>query len=101
MRKEWGFVGSIRVYYRLGRYIRQNSWQMFYFLDVGLRSRLGAGRYPFLNFHDRLFAPCVNFALFNALTGLLCFIWFMCVLALFFRIIDYRGLQNDPLNEAA
>jgi len=89
MREEWGVWGSIRVFYLLGRYIRQNSWQMFYFFDVSLRPLLGYGRYPFLQFHDRLFAPWTNFKLFNALTGLLCFIWFMGILAPFFRIIDH------------
>jgi len=94
MREEWGYRGSIRVFYLLGRYIRQNSWQMFYFLDVSLRPLLGADRYPFVKFHDRVFAPCTNLAVFNAFTGLLCFIWFMVILALFFRIIDYRQLRG-------
>ena len=85
---DWGVWGSIRVFYRLGKYIRQNSWQMFYFLDVRLRSFLGAGRYPFLSFHDRLFAPCTNFALFNALAGIICFVWFMGILAPFFWMTE-------------
>ena len=77
IRDEWGCAGTVRIFYRLGRYIRQNSWQMFFFCDVQLRSLLGNGRYPFLTFHDRLFAPCTNFKLFDAITGLLCFVWFM------------------------
>jgi rSAM/selenodomain-associated transferase 2 len=89
MRDEWGFPGSIRIFYLLGRYIRQNSWQMFYFFDIRFRPILGAGRYPFLHFHDRIFAPCTNFRVCDALTGLLCFFWFMGVLAPFFRIVDY------------
>lgn len=101
MRVDWGFWGTIRVFYRLGRYIRQNSWQMFYFLDIRFRALLGAGRYPFLNFHDRVFAPCTNFTVFNALAGLLCFLWFMGILAPFFWIIDYRELHDDPLKETA
>ena len=93
MREEWGFRGSIRVFYLLGRYIRQNSWQMFYFIDVSFRPLLGADRYPFLKFHDRVFAPCTNFAACNAVVGVACFVWFMGVLALFFRIIDCRQLR--------
>jgi rSAM/selenodomain-associated transferase 2 len=58
---DWGISGSVRVFYLLGEYIRQNSWQMFYFLDIRLRSLLGESRYPFLNFHDQVFAPCTNF----------------------------------------
>lgn len=88
MVEEWGFKGSVRIFYLLGRYIRGNSWQMFYFFDIRLRSLLGAGRYPFLNFHDRIFAPCTDFRVFNAFVGVLCFIWFMGILAPFFRVID-------------
>jgi rSAM/selenodomain-associated transferase 2 len=90
MREEWGLWGTIRVFYRLGRYIRQNSWQMFYFFDIGFRPQLGANQYPFLNFHDRIFAPCTNFKVFNSLVGVLCFIWFMAILAPFFLIVDHR-----------
>jgi rSAM/selenodomain-associated transferase 2 len=91
VREEWGPFGTIRVFYRLGRYIRQNSWQMFYFIDIILRPLLGTGRYPFLNFHDRLFAPCTNFKVCNALAGLLCFVWFLGILAPYFRLADRRG----------
>jgi rSAM/selenodomain-associated transferase 2 len=87
---EWGFAGTLRIFYHLGRYIRQNSWQLFFFIDVWLRSLLGAGRYPFLKIHDRLFWPCTNFKLFDAVTGVFCFVWFMGILAPFYWIIDYK-----------
>ncbi len=88
MYDEWGVSGSIRTFYLLGRYIRQNSWQMFFFIDVWLRPLLGDRRYPLLNFHDRVFGPCTNFKIFNAVAGMICFIWFMGVLAPFFRLTD-------------
>lgn len=94
IRDEWGVAGTLRVFYLLGRYIRQNSWQMFFFLDVWLRPLLGAGRYPCLGFHDRVFARCTNFRIFNAVTGLLCFIWFMGVLAPFFWCIEPGGTNK-------
>jgi len=97
MNDEWGIGGSIRIFYLLGRYIRQNSWQMFFFLDVWLRPLLGAGRYPLLSLHDRLFAPCTNFRVFNAIAGMACFIWFMGILAPFFRLADRREFKPDPL----
>ena len=87
---EWGVRGTVRIFSLLGRYIRQNSWQMFFFIDVLLRPLLGSGRYPFLNFHDRIFAPCTNFKVLNAATGAICFIWFMGVLALFFWCVEYK-----------
>ena len=101
MYDDWGFAGSIRIFCLLGRYIRLNSWQMFYFIDIRLRAMLGAGRYPFLTFHDRIFAPCINFRIFDALTGMLCFIWFMGVLAPFFRLLDYGDLNSDAPREVA
>jgi len=91
IRRDWGFFGSIRNFYRLGRYIRENSWQVFFFVDVCLRPLLGPGRYPLLAFHDRVFAPCTDFRCCNALVGLLCFFWFMGVLAPYFRIRDFLG----------
>jgi rSAM/selenodomain-associated transferase 2 len=87
---DWGLLGSIRIFYLLGRYIRQNSWQMFFFFDVWLRPLLGAGRHPFLGFHDRVFGPCTNLKVFNALTGVICFVWFMGILAPFFWLADLR-----------
>jgi rSAM/selenodomain-associated transferase 2 len=86
---EWGLGGTIRNFYLLGRYIRQNSWQMFFFLDVRFRPLLGVGRYPFLRFHDRLFAPCTNFKVFDAVTGMICLVWFMGILSPFFWLVDH------------
>ncbi len=86
---DWGFGGTLRTFYALGRYIRQNSWQIFYFLDICQRPLLGAGRYPCLTFHDRVFGPCTNFGAFNALTGMICFVWFMGILSPFFLLIEH------------
>jgi len=91
MFEEWRIGGTIRIFYLLGRYIRQNSWQMFFFLDVWLRQLLGDGRYPFLAFHDRVFAHYTNFKVFNVVTGVICFIWFMGVLAPFFWLLEYKA----------
>lgn len=90
MRDEWGFGGTVRTFYQLGRYIRQNSWQMFFFADVLLRPLLGARRYPLLTVHDRLVGPVTNFRIFNALTGMIAYVWFMGVLAPYFRFAE-RG----------
>jgi rSAM/selenodomain-associated transferase 2 len=89
MISEWGSAGSISIFYRLGRYIRQHSWQMFFFIDVWLRPRLGGSRYPFLAFHDRIFAPATNFKLCDAVTGLLCFLWYIGILPPFFWLIEH------------
>jgi rSAM/selenodomain-associated transferase 2 len=95
IRNVWGFSGTLNAFYRLGRYIRQNSWQMFYFLDVILRPLMGAGRYPCLRFHDQVFVPCTNFKVFNIMTGVLCFVWFLGVLKPYFRLVE--GLERSSV----
>jgi hypothetical protein len=93
---EWGVGGSLRNFYRLGSYIRRHSWQMFFFIDVCSRPRLGRGRYPFLTFHDRIFAPATNFKLCDAVTGLLCFVWFIGILPPFFWLIEHFPARSHP-----
>ena len=94
---DWGIWRSARIFYLLGRYIRQNSWQMFFFIDVLLHNLLGEARYPFLCLHDRVIAPCTNFKVFNALVGIFCFIWFMGILAPFYAVIDFRGQRYNAI----
>ncbi len=84
IREDWGFAGSVRVFWRLGRYLLDNGWQVFFFLDVCMQPLLGANRLPLLAAHDRFIAPCLRFRPLNGLAGLLCFVWFMGVLAPFF-----------------
>ena len=95
IRKEWGLFGSICRFYRLGRYIRQNSWQLFFGLDVWFRPLLGGRRYPCLNWHDRVIAPCLDFRIVDALAGMGCFIWFMGILAPFFWLCDGQECRRQ------
>ncbi len=98
MHNDWGPSGTLRVFYRLGGYIRRNSWQMFYFLDTWAQPLLGSRRYPFLRFHDRCFAPLTSFRVLDALTGLFCLVWFMGILAPYFwlsELADSTG-QETP-----
>jgi len=88
VRRDWGFMGTLRVFYRLGRYIRRNSWQLFFFLDVWLRPILGPGRYPLLTLHDRAIAPSIDLKLLDGLVGLLCFGWYMGILTAFFGLTE-------------
>jgi rSAM/selenodomain-associated transferase 2 len=90
LRREWGLWGSLRIFYRLGRYLRQNSWQLFFFLDVWLRPLLGAGRYPCLKVHDRLIAPCLDVGIVHAFLGLGCFVWYLVLLPPFFWLKEWR-----------
>ncbi len=91
MREELGLQQSLRSWVAVGRYVRQNAWQPFFFLDVLARPVIGRTRAPLLRFHDRIFRPLTDFALFDALSALLCFVWYMGVLAPWFALRE-RGL---------
>jgi hypothetical protein len=83
-----GFYESIRSWFYIGRYIRQNSWQMFYFFDVLFRTSIKNKKYPFLEFHDRYFRPVTDNSLCDAINTFISFFWFMLVLAPYFFIVD-------------
>jgi hypothetical protein len=103
VRHDWGLSETLRTFYRLGHYIRHNAWQLFFFLDVWLRPHLGQGRCPLLGFYDRLVAPCLDFRLWSALTGLGCFVWYMGILAPFFWLqesLERTRENRKPKDEA-
>jgi rSAM/selenodomain-associated transferase 2 len=79
--------GPFRILYRAGRFARQNSWQPFFACDLALQRWL-RGRRPFLAFHDRVFRPLTDNALFDAITAVLIAVWFLAVLPLTFLVID-------------
>ena len=83
-----GFSGSIRAWFYIGRYIRQNSWQMFYFFDVLFRTSEKNKEYPFLKFHDKFFWPVTNNHICDAINTLISFFWYMFVLAPYFFVVD-------------
>ena len=83
---EAGWRGALRILFRTGRYTRQNSWQAFFWCDVALRR---ASR-PFLRFHDRVFRPLTDNALFDAITALGVAVWFLAVLPLAYAVADAR-----------
>ena len=88
LRRDWGWAGTVPVFYRLGRYIRQNAWQPFFFGDVWLQPIRGADRFPLLALHDRFIAPILACRPVDAVVGLGCFVWYMGVLSLWFRLTE-------------
>lgn len=80
--------GAIKTWFQIGRYIRQNSWQMFYFFDVLLKNKEKRGRYPLLAFHDRWFGPLTDNAFCDAVTTAVAFVWFQIVLNAYFTFVD-------------
>ena len=83
-----GFFGTLRAWFYIGRYIRQNSWQMFYFFDVLFRTSHTAGTYPFLDFHDKYFWPATDNTVCDVFNTFISFFWFMLILAPYFYIVD-------------
>lgn len=83
-----GLAGTLQTWYSLGRYIRQNSWQMFYFFDVLLDTPFKNGAYPCLRFHDTYFGPAIDNPVCDTITTFISFFWFMLVLAPYFLVVD-------------
>ena len=71
-----GFIERWKLLLRIGRFVRENTWQLFYRRDV-LR---GDEDYPCLRFHDRLVEPLISNAFFNTLAAMLTRAWFLFVL---------------------
>lgn len=88
MKEDYGFVGSIKGWYKIGTYVRKQSWQLFFFFDVALREELGEGRYPFLKFHDKVFHPLTNNFICNFINSLICFFYFMGLLGPYFYVLE-------------
>lgn len=88
---EWGVGGSLRIFNRLGRYIHQNSWQLFFFLDVWLHPLSGYSRSPLLRFFDRFVGPYTDLKIVHAGAGMICCIWYMGILAPFFRFAEHNS----------
>lgn len=85
-----GWRGALVILWRVGRYSRQNSWQLFFWCDVLLRPLLGKGRYPLLRMYERILWPVTNNFVFDALGTVLIALWFLIVLPAAYALIDRR-----------
>ncbi len=83
-----GVFGTLRAWFYIGRYIRQNSWQMFYFFDVLLRTSHKTCAYPCLEFHDKYFWPATDNTVCDVINTFISFFWYMLILAPYFYIGD-------------
>lgn len=81
---------AFAILFGAGRFVRENSWQMFYACDVALRPVTGAGRYPFLRFHDAAFRPLTANIAGDMLATLLMCLWFLFVLPPVYALADAR-----------
>ncbi len=94
MRHEWGVTGTIKTFYHLGGYIRQNGWQLFFMVDVTLRPVIGPTSPPFLRLYDRILAPLLDLRVLDAAVGLCCFLWYLGLLAPVFRLLEHKDLHH-------
>jgi len=92
--EDLGWKESLHAWFYVGRYIRQNAWQVFFFFDVLLRPVFGEERNPFLAFHDRVFRPLTDFRFFDGITAVGSFCWYMGVLAPGFWICEFKERKS-------
>jgi len=101
MLRHWGFKGTARVWFFIGRYVRQNCWQLFFFMDTVLMRKKGENRYPFLVFYYRYVDKLINLKAVDAIIGALSFFCLMGVLAAYFRVSErvaygtYQIMNNE------
>jgi hypothetical protein len=93
MREDFDGLGCLRMWGRIGRFVRQNAWHLFFFWDTLQDPVPGAQRHSWLRFYDRHVSRLIDFKVCDAITGLLCFIWFMGVLGPWFYGMEYRRLK--------
>jgi len=94
--KDLGLRRSIIQWYKVGKYVRENSWQMFFYIDICCRRFLGKDRYPFTTFHDRFINPLVSNILFNSVITVLVFSWYMLILAPIYFVLDLFIKTDHP-----
>ncbi|MBF0357658.1 MAG: TIGR04283 family arsenosugar biosynthesis glycosyltransferase [Magnetococcales bacterium] len=90
MHRELGIKEEIAHWRRIGAYVREAAWQLFFLMDLIATNRFNWQKRPFLAFHDRVFRPLTNFLPFDLLTALLTWIWFKLT-ALYFAIREHNS----------
>jgi hypothetical protein len=75
LNREAGPREAARRWLATGHYVRGNSWQPFFWLDVKLQPLLGHRR-RFLWLHDHLIEPIIQLRPFDYVAAGLTWIWF-------------------------
>jgi rSAM/selenodomain-associated transferase 2 len=82
-----GIIGAGKRWLAVGRYVRENAWQIAFPIDVCLSSTLGRTSRPFLWIHDYLFRPVVTAPILEpftaGITAVLTLCWFYSTWAYF------------------
>ena len=85
---DFGFKKSLVQWFKVGRYVRQNAWQLFFMTDVSLRKLLGPNKYPFTRFYDKVIYLLTSNSVVDVMITPIVFIWFMLILGPFFFLFD-------------
>ena len=83
--EDLGLKQSFIQWYRVGRYVRQNSWQLFFYVDVYLGK---TESHPWLNIHDKYIVRLINNVVCDLVITPLVFIWYMLILGPWFFLFD-------------
>ena len=79
---------KLLAWYRIGGYIRQNIWQLFFYWDVTLNSGKRRSRHPCLDFYERRMAPCLANPLVDSVLGLSCLLWIFAAMAPYYGLTE-------------
>ena len=77
---ERGVRSSGQAWLRVGRFVKQNAWQCFFFLDVVAQWIFGYKRRLATAMHDRVLGPLLTFRVWDVVMAILVFVGVMGVL---------------------
>lgn len=83
--KDMGAKRALGQYYRLGRYARENLWQVFFFMDVHL---LPGSPHRLVRWYDRRLAPVTANRLFDLLASPFVLVWYLFILGPWYFISE-------------
>lgn len=89
--QDFGWKRSLRQWFLVGRYVRQNGWQLFFWLDLVFWRKPEKRRYHLTRIHDRFVKPLCANVVCDTVAMIFTFVWYMVVLASFYFIADYRS----------
>jgi hypothetical protein len=96
--RESGWRQALQRWRQVGGFVRGAAWQIFFLFDVVFAAIFNWKKKPFLAFHDGVFRPLTNYLLFDFLTAILTWIWFMLT-GYYFAVCE--STQNGCVNESA
>lgn len=88
MYSDLGIVGSFRQWYKVGRFVGRNSWQVFLMASVYLGLKSQTKPTDVEQFHERLVVGVGGSPLGGVLLGFVVFIVFMLLLGPIFYLVD-------------